>query len=76
AHRLSTIRHADVVMMLKAGEVIERGTHEELLAMHGEYYDLYMSQFRVQETVVNGNGNGAAPAAASPLTPSLATGTD
>ncbi|MDX1992080.1 MAG: ABC transporter ATP-binding protein [bacterium] len=46
AHRLSTIRNADVVLMLKAGEIIERGTHNELLARQGEYYQLYMSQFR------------------------------
>jgi ATP-binding cassette subfamily B protein len=46
AHRLSTIRSADQVLMLKAGEIIERGTHNELLEMRGAYFDLYMSQFR------------------------------
>ena len=46
AHRLSTIRDADQVLMLKAGEIIERGTHQTLLAEQGAYYDLYMSQFR------------------------------
>lgn len=46
AHRLSTIRHADQVLVLKEGQIIERGTHDELLAKHGFYYDLYMSQFR------------------------------
>ncbi len=46
AHRLSTIRHADQVLVLKDGKIIERGKHEELLAKHGFYYDLYMSQFR------------------------------
>ncbi len=50
AHRLSTIRNADQVLVLKAGEIIERGTHEELLAQQGFYYDLYMSQFRATET--------------------------
>jgi ATP-binding cassette subfamily B multidrug efflux pump len=49
AHRLSTIRNADEVLMLKAGEIIERGTHNELLALKGEYYDLYMSQFRRED---------------------------
>jgi ATP-binding cassette subfamily B protein len=49
AHRLSTIRNADQVLMLKAGEIIERGTHNELLAQKGAYYDLYMSQFRREE---------------------------
>jgi len=46
AHRLSTIRHADQVLALKDGQIIERGTHEELLAARGFYFDLYMSQFR------------------------------
>ncbi|MEZ4640400.1 MAG: ABC transporter ATP-binding protein [Caldilineaceae bacterium] len=49
AHRLSTIRNADQVLVLKAGEIIERGTHETLLAQQGFYYDLYMSQFRATE---------------------------
>ncbi len=49
AHRLSTIRNADVVLMLKRGEIVERGTHAELLEQRGAYYELYMSQFRVEE---------------------------
>ncbi|MCC7447784.1 MAG: ABC transporter ATP-binding protein [Anaerolineae bacterium] len=49
AHRLSTIRNASQVMLLKDGEIIERGTHNELLAQRGAYYDLYMSQFRREE---------------------------
>ncbi|MFQ5399554.1 MAG: ABC transporter ATP-binding protein [Anaerolineae bacterium] len=48
AHRLSTIRNADQVLVLNHGEIIERGTHPELLAAKGFYYDLYMSQFRRQ----------------------------
>jgi ATP-binding cassette subfamily B protein len=73
AHRLSTIRHASIVMMLRDGEVIERGTHTELLAMRGAYYDLYMSQFRAQEAMVNGDS--PAPSV-GPLTPSLAPSGD
>jgi ATP-binding cassette subfamily B protein len=46
AHRLSTIRHADQVLALRDGQIVERGTHDELLAARGFYYDLYMSQFR------------------------------
>lgn len=46
AHRLSTIRDADQILVIKAGEIIERGTHEELMAKHEFYYDLYMSQFK------------------------------
>ncbi len=49
AHRLSTIRNANLVMLLKDGQIVERGTHTELLAKKGDYYDLYMSQFRREE---------------------------
>jgi len=57
AHRLSTIRNADQVLVLVDGEIVERGTHTELLAHQGAYYRLYMSQFRHEETTdtpVNG----------------------
>jgi ATP-binding cassette subfamily B protein len=49
AHRLSTIRNADQILVLQAGQIIERGKHDELLAKKGFYYDLYMSQFKKQE---------------------------
>jgi len=63
AHRLSTIRNADQVLVLVKGEITERGTHEELLAAQGFYYDLYMSQFKRQEQVVQASqpGNGQPP---------------
>jgi ATP-binding cassette subfamily B protein len=48
AHRLSTIRNADEVLVLNQGEIIERGSHTDLLGSKGFYYNLYMSQFRRQ----------------------------
>lgn len=41
AHRLSTVRNADCIIVLEQGEIVERGTHEELLEKHGRYYQLY-----------------------------------
>ncbi len=48
AHRLSTIRNVDEVLVLDAGNIVERGSHDELLDKKGFYYNLYMSQFRRQ----------------------------
>jgi len=45
AHRLSTIQEADVILVMKEGNIIEQGSHESLLAMNGFYADLYYSQF-------------------------------
>jgi ATP-binding cassette subfamily B protein len=51
AHRLSTIKNADMIMYIDDGAIVERGTHEELLALKGNYYRLYNSQFSVLEAV-------------------------
>ncbi len=53
AHRLSTIREADRILVINDGEIIERGSHQELLAQQGFYHHLYMSQFRGQEVAVD-----------------------
>ncbi len=45
AHRLSTIRNADIIAVLRDGEIIERGNHNELMKKQGFYYQLYMNQF-------------------------------
>ena len=45
AHRLSTIQHADKIIVLSHGEIVEEGNHFELLAKKGKYHGLYMLQF-------------------------------
>ena len=50
AHRLSTIRNVDQILVLREGEIVERGTHQALLDARGFYYQSYMSQFKGQET--------------------------
>jgi ATP-binding cassette subfamily B protein len=54
AHRLSTVREADLILVVEDGRVVERGTHDELLAAHGLYADLYRTQFERQELLVEG----------------------
>ena len=48
AHRLSTVRNSEAIMVLEKGEIIERGNHAELLAQEGRYYRLYMGQFELE----------------------------
>jgi ATP-binding cassette subfamily B protein len=74
AHRLSTIRNADQVLVIENGEVVERGTHQSLLAQKGTYYNLYMRQFRQDDNgqAAQENGDGRV----YEFTPKLAPGTD
>ena len=64
AHRLSTVLQADKIIVMKAGEVIEEGSHEELLAKHAAYYTMWEQQFPMiaqlngQNGHANGNGTG------------------
>lgn len=49
AHRLSTIQNADVILVMRDGQIVEQGTHQALLAQRGFYFDLYNSQFAKAE---------------------------
>jgi subfamily B ATP-binding cassette protein MsbA len=62
AHRLSTIRRADQIMVMEQGQIVERGTHAELYAARGRYYDLYTRQHGVENNLFLAPGEGDAVA--------------
>uniref|UniRef100_UPI0038B98C4A ABC transporter ATP-binding protein n=1 Tax=Desertihabitans aurantiacus TaxID=2282477 RepID=UPI0038B98C4A len=70
AHRLSTIRDADLILVMERGAIVEQGTHEQLLARRGAYFDLYNAQFAaaipLEEPVVQ---TGEPPVAANATSP-------
>ena len=48
AHRLSTVRNSKAIMVLEHGEIIERGSHEQLIEQKGKYYQLYTGAFELE----------------------------
>ncbi|HYX28975.1 MAG TPA: ABC transporter ATP-binding protein [Pyrinomonadaceae bacterium] len=62
AHRLSTIRSADQILVLEAGEIVERGTHEELLSANGRYRQLYDKQYKFERDQFINPGEDFTPA--------------
>ncbi len=61
AHRLSTIRRADQILVMEQGQIVERGTHQQLYAAQGRYYDLYTRQQGVEDNLFLAPGEGDLP---------------
>jgi ABC-type multidrug transport system fused ATPase/permease subunit len=68
AHRLSTIRRADQILVVEAGNIVERGTHSRLFALQGRYWDMYTRQHQLDENLFLAPGEGdVVPAESTPL---------
>src|SRR5437764_1357602 len=73
AHRLSTIRSADQILVMEGGEIVERGTHAELLAKHGRYRQLYDKQYRFEQDLFINPGEDFTPEPEAPALPTAVT---
>ena len=73
AHRLSTIRSADQILVLEAGEIVERGTHDELLVAGGRYKQLYDKQYNFERNQFINPGEDFTPEPAKVVTPALSS---
>jgi ABC-type multidrug transport system fused ATPase/permease subunit len=68
AHRLSTIRRADQILVIEAGRIVERGTHQELFALHRRYWEMYTRQHALDENLFLAPGEGdIVPATETPV---------
>jgi ATP-binding cassette subfamily B protein len=54
AHRISAVKNADMILYVEDGEIVEQGTHSQLIELKGRYYDVYHEQFKDFETVESG----------------------
>ena len=72
AHRLSTIRSADQILVIEGGEIVERGTHAELLARRGRYRQLHDKQYRFEQDLFINPGEDFSP---EPEVPKIPTAT-
>ena len=75
AHRLSTIQSADQILVLEAGEIVERGSHDELLALNGRYRQLYDKQYRFEKDRFVNPGEELAAEATAAKVPAETAGT-
>jgi len=76
AHRLSTIRSADQILVIEGGEIVERGTHAELLARRGRYRQLYDKQYRFEQDLFINPGEDFTPEPEAPALPTPLTAPD
>jgi subfamily B ATP-binding cassette protein MsbA len=76
AHRLSTIRRASQILVMEHGKIVERGTHEELYALRGRYFELYSKQHGVESNLFLAPGEGDATPAGDDGRPSKQNGNE
>jgi subfamily B ATP-binding cassette protein MsbA len=76
AHRLSTIRRADQILVMEQGQIVERGTHEELYASRGRYFDLYTRQHGLESNLFLAPGEGDATPVGNDVGPSKQNGNE